>query len=555
MKKHLLLASLLISSTAIFAQNFEWATSFGGTSNDYGYSVAVDASGNVYTTGSFEGTTDFDPGLGTFTLTSAGAADIFISKLDANGNFVWAKGIGGTTNDYGLTIAVDASGNVYTSGSFQGTADFDPEVGTFPLSSAGGADIFISKLDANGNFVWAKSIGGTLADKCSGLKIDATGNLFITGSFKGTVDFDPEAGIFNLSSAGGDDIFVSKLDASGNLVWAKGIGGTSADVSQAIAIDATGNVYTCGYFSGAVDFDPGAATYFFTSSIYDVFISKLDVNGDFVWAKQMVGGGDVAQAIAVDAAGNIYTTGYTQGTTDYDPGVGTFTLTSAGAFDIFISKLDANGDFVWAKSMGASNNEAGLGITVDAAGYVYTTGYFGDAVDFDPGAGTTTLVAPGGNYSIFISKLDALGNFVSAKSIGNNTASCASYAITLDNANNIYTTGYYTGTTDFDPNASIFDLTVQGNYDIFALKLSSSSIGIKETNNESMATLYPNPTSSLLSIKTDEEIQEISIYNSIGVLVQTEKTNAFSVEQLASGFYTVAIKTSMGTSLKRFVKQ
>ncbi len=556
MKKHLLLASLLISSIPNFAQNFDWAVSMGGASNDNGYSVAVDASGNVYTTGSFEGTADFDPGVGTFNLTSAGAGDIFISKLDASGNFVWAKSIGGTINDYGLSVAVDASGNVYTAGYFRDIADFDPSVGTFNLASVSNSDdVFISKLDANGDFVWAKTLGGSNTDKCSGIKIDASGNLLITGSFKGTADFDPGAGIFNLTSAGIDDVFVSKLDTNGDFVWAKAIGGTSADVSLAIAVDATGNVYTCGYFTGAVDFDPGVGTDTLTSSIYNIFISKLDANGNFVWAKHMVGSGDVSQAIAVDAAGNIYTTGYMQGTTDFDPGAGTFTLTAVGAFDIFISKLDANGDFVWAKRMGALNNEAGLSIAADATGNVYTSGYFGDTVDFDPSAGTTNLVAPGGNYSIFISKLDANGNFVSAKNIGNSNGSCASYAIKLDAADNIYASGYYTSTTDFDPNTGVSNLTSQGNNDVFVLKLSPSLVGVSESNNGFNFNIYPNPVSSKLTIKTDNEIQTISIYNSLGALVQTEKTNNFSVEALSPGLYILNIKTEKGNSNVHFVKE
>ncbi len=128
------------------AQTSPWAKAMGGTGVDAGSSIAVDASGNVYTTGDFRGTADFDPGIGTFTLSSAGS-DIFISKLDAAGNLVWAKAMGGTSSDGGNSIAVDASGHVYTTGRFGGTADFDPGVGTFTLTSAGSGDIFISKLD------------------------------------------------------------------------------------------------------------------------------------------------------------------------------------------------------------------------------------------------------------------------------------------------------------------------------------------------------------------------------------------------------------------------
>jgi len=155
-----LTALLLLATININAQILDWAKSMGGTNLEESVSIAVDDSGNIYTTGYFQGTTDFDPGLGTFNLTSAGVQDIFISKLDASGNFVWAKSIGEISTDIGYSIAIDVSGNVYTAGYFYGTADFDPGAGTFNLTSAGGQDIFISKLDASGNFVWAKSMGG-----------------------------------------------------------------------------------------------------------------------------------------------------------------------------------------------------------------------------------------------------------------------------------------------------------------------------------------------------------------------------------------------------------
>jgi Beta-propeller repeat len=153
---------ILFFSLSIFdveAQNFSWAKSIGGTGGDTGNSIAVDALGNVYTTGIFINTVDFDPGAGVFNLTSVGGSNIFVSKLDASGNFVWAKSTG-SGNGISNSIAVDASGSVYTTGSFNGTVDFDPGVGVFNLTSAGSdADIFVSKLDASGNFVWAKSVG------------------------------------------------------------------------------------------------------------------------------------------------------------------------------------------------------------------------------------------------------------------------------------------------------------------------------------------------------------------------------------------------------------
>ena len=264
MKKILLLTITIYLSSISFCQqaNFEWAKAYGGTFFDYGNSITVDNSGNVYTTGSFVGTADFDPGAGTFNLTSAGGTDVFIQKLDASGNLLWAKAFGGTSTDQSNSITVDASGNVYATGNFKGTVDFDPGAGTFNLTSAGSYDdFFVQKLDASGNFLWAKAFGGTSTDQSNSITVDASGNVYTTGSFGYTVDFDPGAGTFNLTSAGGADVFIQKLDASGNFIWAKAFGGTSTDQSNSITVDASGNVYTTGGFGNTVDFDPGAGTF------------------------------------------------------------------------------------------------------------------------------------------------------------------------------------------------------------------------------------------------------------------------------------------------------
>jgi len=226
MKTQILITSLLLLAIInLSAQTLEWAKSMGGTGNEYGNSMAIDALGNVYTVGNYMGTVDFNPGTGTFNLTSVGLFDIFISKLDASGNFVFAKSMGGPLNDWATSIAL--SGNIYTTGYFYGTADFDPGAGTFNLTSSNdSSDIFISNLDASGNFVYAKSMGGT-SSKCysQSITIDASGNVYTTGYFSGTSDFDPGTGVFNLTTTGVNDIFISKLDASGNFVWAKSMGG------------------------------------------------------------------------------------------------------------------------------------------------------------------------------------------------------------------------------------------------------------------------------------------------------------------------------------------
>ncbi len=386
--------------------NLVWAKAMGGTSIDVGYGIALDDSGNVYTTGYFAGTVDFDPGAGTANLTSVGGDDIFVQMLDSSGTFVWARAIGGTATDEGLGITVDASSNVYITGSFQGTVDFDPGAGTANITAVDLSDIFVEKLNSSGEYVWAKAVGGAGSNFGSGIAVDTSGNVYTTGSFESTADFDPGAGTVDLTSLGGGDIFVQKLDSSGNLVWAKAVGGTSTDEGIAITVDVSGNVYSTGYFAGTADFDPGAGTADLSSAGGDdIFVQKLDSSGNFVWANAMGGpSGDQGNGIALDVSGNVYTTGLFAGTADFDPGAGTANLTSAGSFDIFVSKLDSSGNFVWAKAMGGTGGEGGSGIAVDPSGNVYTTGFFLGNTDFDPGADTAILTSAD-SRDIFVSKL------------------------------------------------------------------------------------------------------------------------------------------------------
>jgi hypothetical protein len=544
------------------AQTFAWAKQMGGTNTDRGLSIAVDALGNVYTIGVFWGTADFDPGAGTFDLIPAGNGDIFISKLDASGNFVWAKQMGGTSADIGRSIAIDASGNVYTTGFFTGAVDFDPGAGAFNLISAGDQDIFISKLDASGNFVWAKQIGGTGAARGHSIAVDASGSIYITGVFWGTADFDPGAGTFDLISAGNGDIFISKLDTSGNLVWVKQMGGTGADMGASIAVDASGNVYTTGFFRGAVDFDPGAGVFNLSSEgNNDTFISKLDASGNFVWAKRTnrrTFSFSDGRSIAVDASGNVYTTGDFEGITDFDPGVGAFNLISAGDQDIFISKLDASGNFVWAKKMGGTGFDVGHSIAIDTSGNVYITGGFWGTADFDPGAGAFNL-SSAGSFDVFISKLDASGNFVWAKQMGG-TNDDVGHSIAVDASGNVYTTGYFEGTVYFDPSAGAFNISSAGGNDIFVYKISQPTTGLSVNLFDKEFIIYPNPTNGQINILLGENTSktEVIVRNYLGQEVFRKSYIPTNIIELTiegeAGLYLIEIRENDKKAVMKVVK-
>lgn len=473
MKKLVLLNFLLTQLIFILpAQNLHWLNQMGGSDNDASYSIAVDDSGNVYTAGSFGGTADFDPGAGTMNLTSTGDKDIFIQKVDASGDLVWANSMGGTGWDQASSIAIDNSGNVFATGFFSETADFDPGTGTVNLSSNGGFDIFAIKLDVAGNLVWAKQMGGTDADEGKSITVDATGNVYLTGRFQKTVDFDPGTATMNLTSGGGYDFFVQKLDASGNLVWATKTGGANTEDSFSIATDNSGNVFTTGYFEGNVDFDPGSGALNFTTlGSQDIFVQKLDPAGALVWAKQIGGTGvENGYSIAVNDSGNVYTTGLFYGTVDFDPNGGAANLTADGLCDIFIQKMSNNGSYIWAKKLGGTGVDIANGIAVDNLGNAHITGIFYGTADFDTDTGTLNLTSLGLS-DIFIQKLNTSGKTIWTQQMGGTEIDIGN-SIAIDNSGNTYTTGSFYGTADFDAGPGSLSLTSLGVADIYALKSS-----------------------------------------------------------------------------------
>ncbi len=256
--------------------NFVWAKQLGGYGDDYGNSIAVDTEGAVYIMGSFQDQADFDPGDGTFYLNSAGGSDIFVSKLDEGGNFVWARQMGGAEFDSGNSIALGNDGSVYTTGYFRGTVDFDPGDAIYSLTTAGSRDIFISKLNAAGNFVWAKRIGGTSTDTPYSIAVDNYEAYTAPAISKVLSILIQEADTFNLSSAGGEDIFVLKLDEAGNFIWAKRMGGTNYDVGYSVAAISKRVFLSRAIIQGTVDFDPGTGvTNLINSGGTDVFVDSI----------------------------------------------------------------------------------------------------------------------------------------------------------------------------------------------------------------------------------------------------------------------------------------
>jgi hypothetical protein len=543
-----LLSNLLSSGQPL---TFRWARNIPSPTYIYPSCLVTDAAGNVYTTGGFRGTSDFDPGPGVYSMTPVADNDLFVSKLDSAGNFVWAKSMGGIIDEGGSSMALDAAGNIYVTGMFAATVDFDPGPGVATLVSNGAWDGFVLKLDGNGNFLWVNQLGSAALDMGTSVAVDSAGNVVIKGLGGGgsaTIDLDPGPGTYTVNSN-----YLLKLDGNGNFLWGKALAGVI------ITLDGQGNIYNSGQFSNATDFDPGPSTYTINGS--GVFVSKLDPNGNFVWATGincMSGSNSIQGGLVADSQGNVFCAGSFSVGADLDPGPGINNVMSAnGSMDMFVMKLDPAGNMVWAKHQGGPGFDQTLFITMDVLGNLYTTGYFENTMDFDPGPNSYTLSAAV-TRDAFVTKLDPAGNFLWAGNIGggaNNNGDC----IRVDPAGNIYLVGNFTGTADFDLGPATY--TLNGG-DMFICKMYQAiTVGINDLALDGDQTfIYPNPGYGRFSIQVQAGVDEVEVYNSLGQLVFHKQLYSrlenMDLGNQASGVYVARLlRNKKPVSTHKLVKQ
>jgi len=313
-------------------------------------------------------------------------------------------------------------------------------------------------------FEFANAIGSSNAEYATAVAYDSDGNSYITGSFRGTVDFDPSASVNNLTSIGSSDIYVAKYDSDGNYVWAFNIGGPNGESGVDIGIDPNGDVIVSGYFNNPIDFDPSGATYVRSASNTDGFVAKYDSDGNFVWANDIGGSQyDYCNNLDIDENGNIYVIGYMAGTSNFNPN-GSYNIAGKGSNDIFFSKYDNNGNFLLAEVIGSSSSESGVDIKANSSGQIYISGHFTADLDFDPDAGVTTATNLGGNDA-YVAKYDSNGDFLWVNAFSS-TGAESIRAIEFDDDENVLILGYFTNSIDFDPSASTYNLTSNGGNDI-----------------------------------------------------------------------------------------
>lgn len=534
---------LIGSSFTVEAQSpdFVWAKNATGSNAESGDGICVDASGNVYVAGHFFSTTI---SFGTFTLNNNGNNDLFLVKYDALGNVLWAKGGGGIFFDIATDVTTDAAGNVYVTGNF-----YSPTVtiGTSTFASNGGSDAFLIKLDGSGNEIWSKKIGGDFDDLVKGISSDPSGNIYVTGQFQSTSLISDS---YTLSNTGSSDIFALKIDNSGTTSWAKNFEGSGSEVGNGIHTDAGQNVYLTGEFS-STELTIGTFTLYNQGSS-DVFITKLDASGNALWARSIGGTfNDMGTEITSDLQGNVIIGG------DFISSsivIDTYTLSSAGNFDLFLAKFNSVGNTVWALNIGDVMDEVCTGITTDFVGSIYLTGHF-----HSPSAviGTNTFVNSGMGGDLFFAKYNSSGNTIWSRSIGginDDGSSC----ITSDQFANIYISGFFASPSI---TCSSYTLSNTGNADMFVGKIQSTITGMEsgEANILAMANVYPNPSNRLYCLEgiNGSEVK-FEIHNLDGIEVpfigwKMNDQTYFDLGLLPKGIYYLTIAGNNSKVIKKLI--
>lgn len=403
------------------AGDYRWAYSWSTAgSPDEADGVAVDnqGPGYVYLTGSFAGLHDFDPGPGVDNHTPDGARDAFLLKFDLDGLYQWGKHWGHSGYEYGRGVAVGGDSKVYVCGSFEGSVDFDPSNGYTEWRTATGIrDSYLSAFDSSGSFLWVNAWGGTDADPyletAYGTAADDYGNVYVTGAFMGTADFDPGPNTHNLTSSGDCDGYLAHYAASGgNYMWAYAISSTSDyDRGNRVTVDDSGMVYLTGNFDNTVDFDFLTGTTNKTAIGWeDAFVAKYTFNAVLQWIVTWGGmtGSGYTHGLDLDVSpnGKVTVGGTFEETVDFDPGIAHSDWTSNGQEDVFIVRLANDGTFEWAGAWGGTDRDSryALGVASDSLDNAYIGGFFFGTVDFDPSDDVLNLESPSDYEATFVSK-------------------------------------------------------------------------------------------------------------------------------------------------------
>ena len=371
----------------------------------------------------------------------------------------WVNDIGGSGDSKATGMITDKQNNIYVSGYFSGTVDFDPSPGGIKnLTSAGGYDMYVAKYTTSGTLLWAVAMGGNALDQVNNMTVDNNGNPTVIGQYQSAT---LQAGSLSFTNSGGDDIIIVHLDTNGNIIWGKSIGGVDTDRGEEVNADENGNLIVTAIFQSTISLDGNTLT---AQNGFNALIAKFDISGKLLWYNNLGSSGDnEVYGNVSDNSGNIYISGTYTGTLDFDPN-GTHKTLNNGFNTPFVAKYDPLGKLLWVNSITGSFVYNGSVLSIDLNNNIYLTAAFSSSLTFN----SNTTLSVTGNQDTFIAKYSSAGSFQFAIDIGGTAASSFPYQIRTDASNNVYVTGYFGGTIDFDPNPNTTaNVTYHGQRDFF----------------------------------------------------------------------------------------
>lgn len=519
--------------------SWRWTRSATGANAENGNCVATDRDGNVFVAGYF-----YSPLLtiGTHTLSNSGNYDVFIAKYDSAGTVQWVRKAGGSYDDVALGLATNDAGDVYVTGYF-----YSPlfATATQTLSSAGAGDLFVIKYDASGNELWARSIGGSNDESGNGIACDRDGHVIVTGYFLSGV---LTAGSYSLQNAGGEDLLLLKLDADGNVIWAKSANSAGSDHGNGVGCDNSGNIYLTGTYAGCLS---SSNDTIWSTGGNDAFVAQYDPQGNCAWMRSV--GGDFTDSgygVTVHSPGRITVVGTSNSSSLV---AGSFSLSNAGNFDLFVIHLSSTGNIIWARQDGGVFDDTGYAIVSDETGNVFVTGHSHSPMVY---FGADTLVNNGvGDVYVAAYSPDGSGSWL--KQAGG-SADDGSSGLAIDPWGNVLVSGYFLSPTVV---ASQCTLTNSGGEDLFLGRLAKHSVTTSDNRLSVQAgiTAYPNPTSGTCYLTSGEPIERVELFDANGRYVKcatrTETPGvALDLSSLPNGFYLARITGPQSSVVKKIIR-
>jgi len=441
----------------------KWVDDIGGSGQSIPAQVKTDKQNNIYITGIFQGTVDFDPTAGVYNLTSNGGSfDTYVAKYNAAGGLIWAVAIGGSGLDQVNDLTLDGNGNSTVIGQYDSPVmDADPGPGVFNLNNNGGNDAFIVRLDSNGKFTWAKSVGGGATDYGDRVSTDSNGNVIAVLKYQATVTVGGQT----YTSQGTFNGLIIKYDVSGNVLWSINLADTGDCEARAVTIDANNNIIVSGNFSGNDNFNPLGSAYNLNGNGSSMFLVKYTPSGNLIWATSVAG--DAVNSniyLCVNSNNDIFLDGPFSSSLSFNSGQ--TNINPTGSQDLFLAKYKNDGTFQWVKDIGATNASVyNYGIVASQDDNIYISGFFSGTVDFDPSPTSSAFVSDHGLQDLFFAKYDSDGNYKWAFNVGNqNCNQTLGRNLAVDSNNDVLLVGSFCSTVNFDASkCTTYPLTAQSN--------------------------------------------------------------------------------------------